>query len=206
YIKNNFAKHRKYYGLDSWNEEGWKWLERTGNHKEHNTTKKRPADVFAIEKQHLRPISSPIEGYFDNNNSSITRTVRKDNTIWYKSNRYSVPLGTFNQINSVFIKVTDNTQLLIIVPETGELLAKHFIETTKGNLIQDSNHVRNRTVGIDAYITKVAEKFTEKETAINYLNEIRKLRSRYIRDQLQSIHKQTSNYTQEVIDLNTADE
>lgn len=200
YIKNNFAKYRRYYGLDSWNEEGWKWLERTGNHKEHNTTKKRPVDVFAVEKQHLRPISSPIEGYFDNNNSSITRTVRKDNTIWYKSNRYSVPLGTFNQMKDVFIKITDDTHLLIIVPETGELLAKHSIETTKGNLIQDSNHVRDCTIGIDDYITKVAEEFTEKEVAINYLNEIRKLRSRYIRDQLQLIDKQIPNYTQEVID------
>src|SRR5699024_5180968 len=105
-----------------------------------------------------------------------------------------------SDLNSVFIKVTDDTQLLIIVPETGELLAKHFIETTKGNLIQDQNHVHNRTVSIYAYITKVAEKFTEKEVAIDYLNEIRKLRCRYIRDQLQSIHKQSSNYTKEVID------
>ena len=27
---------------------------------------------------------------------SITRTVRKDNTIWYEGNRYSVPLGTYD--------------------------------------------------------------------------------------------------------------
>src|SRR5690625_978182 len=98
YVKHNFAKHRIYHGLDSWNEAGWKWLERTGNYKVHNTIKKRPVEVFTLEKQHLRPISSPTTNYLNSNYaSSITRSVRKDNTIWYKSNRYSVPLGTFNK-------------------------------------------------------------------------------------------------------------
>src|SRR5690625_6244597 len=59
YIKNNFAKYRIYYGLDTWNEESWRWLERTGNYKHHNTTKKRPVEVFNIEKHHLRPVSYP---------------------------------------------------------------------------------------------------------------------------------------------------
>src|SRR5699024_9454160 len=93
YVKQNFAKHRMYHGLDAWNEAGWDWLERTGNFKTHHTIKKRPIEVFALEKQHLRPASSPIVSYLDGDyESSITRTVRKDNTIWYKSNRYSVPL------------------------------------------------------------------------------------------------------------------
>ena len=87
YIKNNFAKYRIYYGLDTWNEESWRWLERTGNYKHHNTTKKRPVEVFNIEKHHLRPVSYPVANYLDCDNPndlSITRSVRKDNTIWYK--------------------------------------------------------------------------------------------------------------------------
>src|SRR5690625_2744815 len=80
-----------------------------------NTTKKRPIEVFTLEKQHLRPISSPIENYYfdSNHESSITRSVRKDNTIWYKSNRYSVPLGTFNKLKEVYIEITDDNYLLI---------------------------------------------------------------------------------------------
>src|SRR5690625_2023181 len=109
YIKHNFAKHRVYHGLDKWNEESLKWLERTGNYKEHNSTKKRPVEVFSLERLHLRPISSPIEGIFDPKiTSSITRSVRKDNTIWFQSNRYSVPLGTFNKIKSVSIEQMDH--------------------------------------------------------------------------------------------------
>jgi len=65
YVKKNFAKHRVYHGLDVWNESAWKWLKRTGNYKHHHTTKKRPVEVFAIEKQHFRPVSSPIANYLD---------------------------------------------------------------------------------------------------------------------------------------------
>lgn len=202
YIKQNFAKHRRYNGLDSWNEAGWEWLGRTGNYKFHNTTKKRPVEVFALEKQHLRPISYSIEGYLDNNHeSSIARTIRKDNTIWYKSNRYSVPLGTFHTTKQVYIEITDDNYLLIIESTTGEFIAKHQIESGKGNLIQDTNHTRDRTAGIDAYINTVASKFTAEEKAKTYLQLIRKGRSRYIRDQLQLILKQLELYDQEIIDL-----
>ena len=201
YIKQNFAKHRLYYGLDTWNEDGWKWLERTGNYKYHNTTKKRPVEVFALEKQHLRPISSSIENYFDSNTtSSITRTVRKDNTIWYNANRYSVPLGTFHKLKQVHIETTDEGYLLIVQPDTGEIIAKHTIEVGRGKLVQDTNHRRDRTKGINAYIEIVASNFSNKEKATIYLETIRDKRSRYIRDQLQMILKQIKTNNQKVID------
>jgi transposase len=201
YIKHNFAKHRIYYGLDTWNENGLKWLKRTGNYKHHNTTKKRPVEVFALEKQHLRPVSSPIENYFDSNNtSSIARTVRKDNTIWYKSNRYSVPLGTFHKSKQVHIETTDEEYLIIVEPDTGEIIGKHKIETDKGKLIQDTNHRRDRTKGIDEYINTVASAFSDKKKAVVYLETIRERRSRYIRDQLQTILKQIKTHEQKVID------
>src|SRR5699024_1707325 len=49
YIKNNFAKYRIYYGLDIWNEESWRWLERTGNYQHHNTTKKIESVIIYIK-------------------------------------------------------------------------------------------------------------------------------------------------------------
>ena len=203
YIKQNFAKHRIYYGLDAWNESGWKWLERTGNYKVHNTTKKRPIEVFSLEKQHLRPISTPIENYYfdSNHESSITRSIRKDNTIWYKSNRYSVPLGTFNKLKQVYIEVTDDHHLLVRETSNGVIIAKHRIVTGKGELIQASNHKRNRTKGIDAYIETVASNFSNKSQAKVYLEKIREVRPRYIRDQLQLITKQIKQSDKRVIDL-----
>jgi len=201
YVKQNFAKHRLYHGLDAWNEAGWKWLERTGNYKVHNTIKKRPVEVFTLEKQHLRPISSPTTNYLNSNYaSSITRSVRKDNTIWYKSNRYSVPLGTFNKLKEVFIETTDDDYLIIRETRGGRIIAKHEIASDKGELIQDTNHKRDRTKGIDTYIETVAKKFSDKYKAKIFLEKIRNIRSRYIRDQLQMILKQIKQHNRKIID------
>lgn len=56
YVKRNFAKHRVFHNLEVWNEKCLAWLERRGNKNIHNTTKKRPVEVHALEKQHLRPV------------------------------------------------------------------------------------------------------------------------------------------------------
>lgn len=203
YVKNNFAKHRIYYGLDTWNEAGWKWLSRTGNYKHHNTTKKRPIEVFTLEKQHLRPISQTIDNSHTNGyyTSSISRSVRKDNTIWYLSNRYTVPLGTFNKIDKVYIETTDDRLLIIRETESGPIIAQHEMGKGKGELIQDTNHKRDRTKGIDAYIKTVAICFSEEDKAELYLQEIRKVRRRYIRDQLQLIMKHVKLQEQALLDL-----
>ncbi|MFP3324952.1 IS21 family transposase, partial [Planococcus sp. SIMBA_160] len=100
YVKNNFAKNRVYSTLEDWNDRSLNWLERTGNYKVHNTTKKRPYEVFLLEKQHLRKISDPLS-FESNYTESITRNVRKDNTVHFRSNRYSVPLGTYTKLANV---------------------------------------------------------------------------------------------------------
>lgn len=54
YMKHNFAEHRLFTNIDRWNEDGWRWLNRTGNYKIHHTTKKRPVEVFQEEKTTLK--------------------------------------------------------------------------------------------------------------------------------------------------------
>lgn len=63
--------------------------------------KKRPKDVFTLEKSHLMSISNYK---IHSNNESITKTVLKDNTIQYKSNYYSVPLGTYQSRKGNLVK------------------------------------------------------------------------------------------------------
>lgn len=189
YVKHNFAKHRVYHNIDSWNEQGWQWLNRTGNYKIHNTTKKRPVEVFSLERQHLRPVTKKID-IKNNYETSITRCVHKDNTIRYLSNRYSVPLGTFGKHETVSIKENADNQLNIYIPETGEIIAKHSIPNGKGILIKDRNHSRDRNKGIDALIDTVAQKFEDYEMAYNFLCTLKEYYPRYIRDQLQMILKE----------------
>ncbi|WP_339063989.1 IS21 family transposase [Tepidibacillus marianensis] len=123
YVKQNFAKNRVFSNLDTWDEKCLAWLERTGNYNVHHTTKKRPVEVHALEKQHLKPISTLFS--FENNlESSIPRTVHKDNIIKYKSNRYSLPLGTYRPKgdNTVYIEIFEE-ELIIRREPKGEVLA-----------------------------------------------------------------------------------
>lgn len=126
YIKGNFADSRVFSDIEDWNHRGLQWLQRTGNHQVHQTTKKRPAEVFLLEKQHLQPVSSLLS-FESTSKQSITRTVSKDNTIRYKSNRYSVPLGTHQtkSENLVLIELKgDEQQTLVIRKESkGEVIA-----------------------------------------------------------------------------------
>lgn len=104
FVKGNFAKNRVFHQIETWNEQCLAWLERKGNYQVHNTIKKRPVEVFALEKPHLRKVSSLLS-FESNHRSSITRTVHKDNIIKFRSNRYSVPLGTYKPFgdNTVYV-------------------------------------------------------------------------------------------------------
>lgn len=151
YIKHNFAKHRVFTNINRWNEDVREWLHRTGNYKIHSTTKKRPVEVFLEEKKYLRPIAKEISYNFSNPVSSITRTVRQDNTILYKSNRYSVPLGTYKKQKKVYISVKEE-YIEIYASSNGPLIAKHKISKEKGQLIQATQHRRDRSKGINTIL------------------------------------------------------
>lgn len=196
FVKKNFANNRIYHNIDSWNEQSRKWLERTGNGKMHNGTKKRPAEVFLLEKQHLRQVISKNK----NNKNSIARNVRKDNTVLYLSNRYSVPLGTFHQNPEVHLYTTEENILVIYVKDSGVVLAKHQICSEKGELIQNRSHRRDRTKGIEEYMGHTSQYFSNQEEIKFYLNELKKRYSRYFRDQLTLLNKCIDTDTEAIID------
>jgi len=168
YVKQNFARHRMFVSVDKLNEECLSWLDRTGNALVHHTTKKIPAEVFAIEKQHLRPVLEKIKSP----KMSITRTVRKDNTIWYEGNRYSVPLGTYDGTAKEVGVQACETRLRIYDLDTREYLAEHERSFLKGQLIQNTNHRRDRTKGIRAYLESVTRQFSDTQLAAAYLEAI----------------------------------
>ncbi|WP_256439067.1 DDE-type integrase/transposase/recombinase [Sediminibacillus dalangtanensis] len=72
FVKYNFGKNRVFHNIESWNEQCLAWLKRKGNYQVHNTIKKRPIEVFALEKPHLREVSAPLS-FESNLGSSITR-------------------------------------------------------------------------------------------------------------------------------------
>lgn len=177
YVKGNFLPHRYFMDIDILNQGFAEWLERTGNAKVHGTTKKIPAKVFELERAHLRPILTTTEVAAT---ASINRIVRKDNTILYESNRYSVPLGTYTKEKEVAIDVKDGK--LIITNIFGDyVIAEHPLCTGKGKLIKNNNHGRDREHGITELLTALSQKLGG--MCDPFLEEIRNRKPRYVRDQ-----------------------
>lgn len=194
YVKYNFAKNRVFPNLDAWNEKCLAWLSRTGNYNIHNTTKKRPVEVHALEKQHLKPVSSLLS-FESNLVSSITRNVQKDNIIKYKSNRYSVPLGTYRPRgdNKVYLEI-HGEELIIKADLQGEVIAKHKLCHGIGELIKNRQHTRDRSKGIQAYKETIIRQFEDQEKAQRYINEVAESHPRYVRDQLQVIQSVITHF------------
>ncbi|RDA73798.1 hypothetical protein DU449_00135, partial [Hafnia paralvei] len=124
----NFAIHRTFVDIDSFNENCLNWLERTGNAKVHDIMKKAPAEVFALESQHLQPVPQSLKKNL--NDTSLNYNVRKNNTVFYKQNRYQVPKGTYEPGKQVKLIIKDSSMDIVDL-NTGEIIAHHVISKNK---------------------------------------------------------------------------
>lgn len=176
FVKGNFMENRLYMGLDVWNRSFESWLAQAAKRK-HGTTKRRPVDMFAEEREHLLPIygMAPV-GIAE----ETDRIVRKDNTVLYKSNRYSVPYGTYARDNTVFLDADGDK--LHIMDRVGERLATHDICREKGRLIKLGAHRRDRGEKLRALREKTVALLGE-EFRI-YLEALCERKPRYVKDQL----------------------
>lgn len=194
YVKRNFAKNRTFHNLEKLNEDCLAWLERTGNGKVHNTTKKIPAEVFVLEKQHLIPVPHKIN---ISTTKIITRIIRKDNTITYQGNRYALPLGSYAPDKYVDIKEEEN-MLVIIDSDTNKVIIRYPLSNEKGRLFKSSECRREKDKGIDAYLKEVAKLLNESQDAYHFLELVRQDKPRYIRDQLKIIKDNCTDKTWQV--------
>lgn len=186
YVKGNFLENRIYSDDETLNQELLKWLDRTANAKLHGTTKRIPKEVFAQERQHLRPLpvlTNQTEGV-------IRRKVRKDNTILYESNRYSVPLGTYYDCPDVVIRA-ESGELRVFTPKM-EPICSHTLASGKGLLIQNQNHRRDRESGLNQLQQELEEAL--KHQVDEYLRALRKEKRRYARDQFLMIRSLLTQY------------
>jgi transposase len=186
YAKHGFAKHRIFHNIDSFNEDCMKWLERTANGKEHETTKKIPAEVFSIEKQYLIPVSELKFNYAVNEN--IPYPVRKDNIILYKSNRYRVPKGTYESGKKVYMLVEDEV-INITDVETGEIYARHQLCHEKGRLIGKKREERDNSKSLKKLEENTLKLMGADVIAQEFLEGIHKEKPRYYRDQMGVLKK-----------------
>jgi len=191
YFKFSFARHRKFFDIDSWNEDFIAWLARTANAKVHGTTKKVPEEVFCQEKLFLKPVPhtrrilTPI----------VSRSVHKDNTVIYKGCRYSVPLGTYSPGREVTLEEIDG-KLRITDIFDPIILAEHPLSGEKGRLIKKTNHGRDYSEPLDAMERKLLEKLQGLDEARIFIQRIRQFKGRYVRDQFQLVERTVSEFNE----------
>ena len=188
FVKRNFLPHRFFMEEEDLNESFLAWLARTGNAKVHGTTKKVPAQVFELEREHLRAVQSKI----NNLSPSIMRTVRKDNTILYNSNRYSLPQGTYTKHPEVTVTATQD-ELAIYDAFGNDLLARHSISPLRGTLIKLTEHRRDKSASLDKLEGQILDGLdsTVTDQWKAYLRKIREHKPRYYRDHLTMLRQLT---------------
>ncbi|MDO4650582.1 MAG: IS21 family transposase [Eubacteriales bacterium] len=184
FAKHGFAEHRTMTDIESFNDDCLAWLQRTANHDVHGTTHKRPDEVFALEQEYLIPVS---EYSFESAvNDSISYTVRKDNVVLYKGNRYRVPVGTYHKGVRVFMIIDDLADTVTITDMiTGEIYATHPLCHEKGKLIGRSERSeRDRSKTVLQQEQTLMELFKNHELVSPFLEHIHQEKPRYYRDQL----------------------
>lgn len=200
FVKKNFSQNRVFHHIDKLNEECRAWLFRTGNGKIHNTTKKIPAQVFSEERKHLTPVTEKLEQQ-KIPTGSISVSVRKNNTVPYNGNRYSVPLGTYKDPKTfVHLDITEAGILKVIDQKTGEVIARHLVCADKGKLVKNNDHGRDKSRKIQELINKVIEEYHDLPQIQPFLGGIRVAKPRYIRDQLQLIQNTIQDAEKAVIE------
>jgi len=195
YVKYNFLRGRIYVNIDALNGQAVEWLERTANAKTHAATRKVPREEWILEREHLKTVS----GIFIPEQVPRQYTVRKDNTISYKSNFYELPGGSYQGPGTtVGVKIVEG-QLVICQSDNTEMV-RYKIYKGKGRLIGNSNFKRDYSAKIEELIAEVASHFEHPHLAKTYFEQVRRDNPRYIRDQLLLVRKLIHRHGMQIMD------
>ena len=143
----------------------------------------KPKDQLLLEQEQLLEIPPYT---FDEPDPVFP--VRKHNVVLYRRNWYTLPAGTY-QGRGTNVTILAQEGELIIKDINGRHLATHEICYGKGRLISNTDHKRDKSKKIDGLMLDVAVLFPDNDSALMYLEKIRKKMQRYARDQFLYIRK-----------------
>lgn len=185
YIKSNFLRGRVYVNDEMLNDECIGWLERTGNQNRHSVYRFVPSAEFTIEKDYLKEYKTKVDGPEMYAKSYV---VRKDNTISYKGNLYSVPLGNYQKKGSRVLVVANEADLQIEIYGESDcrLIATHDIVTDrKGTVVVNPEHQKRpqskTLLQAEVELTNMLLRFSDEHCVQRYLDNIYNAGPRYYR-------------------------
>jgi hypothetical protein len=124
--------------------------------------------------------------------------VLKDNTIKYKSNFYSLPVGTYKG-HKTKILLSINNDVLFIYDLDKNLITSHIICILKGKYIRKTDHIRDKSKTLDENRTKSIEILGNTANARLFILKIEQTKKRYLHDNLRAIIKSVNKNLQEEI-------
>lgn len=196
YVKNNFLSGRVYVNIDSLNEEAFGWLSRTANAKVNGTTRAVPAEEFKKEQPELIPYTASV----DEPELEVREyTVRKDNTMLYHSNFYSLPLGTYEgQGTRVLVsRNMDDNELEIYASKDFSLIARHKICPFRGKYIGKDGHANSRSRDIlesERILREHLNEWVEDSLLSRFLKALHEDRPRYYRKSVTALASLLTDY------------
>lgn len=161
------------------NTAGLSWLERTANKLAHGQTKKVPAEEWLIERDFLQPFEPVIVEPLP----PLLYAVRKDNTISFKSNLYSLPLGTYVG-RGTQVAVCSEEGILIIYKTNQAELCRHTISPESGVKIINTDHRRDKSKTLEDMVEGLCDRAAAPDNMRQFIFGIRTDKPRYLRDQL----------------------
>lgn len=194
YVKQNFLYNRPFSDIETLNQEALAWLARTANHMPHSSTRKQPGAEWEIEKQYLKPYhpASP------KTNEPLVYSVRKDNSISFRGNFYSLPLGTYKGKGCQVHLVPEDGKLQIY-DSKGALLCTHDRSPGKGQKIINNDHKREKSAGIKTLMVQVCTGLENPDQGQSFLDAIRTEKPRYLRDQILLLKQTIERHPREII-------
>jgi transposase len=197
YVKDNFVKGRTFSGMQGVNDAVLGWLWRTGNGKVHSATRLIPHQEWLKEKNHLLPVHN--KPYQADTPEFIHYKVRKDNTITYKGNYYSLPVGTYkNQQSTVLLNPRNNK--LDVYDLNKNLLATHTVSTLKGRYISISDHRRDKSQTLGQRKQEAINRLGGNAKALEFVEAIARSKPRYFNDNLRTLLSRLKTPDKQVLD------
>lgn len=196
YVKNNFLSGRTYTGDEELNKTALSWLMRTGNGKQHAGTKKVPQQEWHIEREYLQALK-PVT---TNTEVNLTRyKVRKDNTIHYKSNFYTLPLGTYQSQDS-WVFLNEKAGEIRLYDQNNSLLTTHALYIGQGQTIRNTDHERDKSQSIPLLKQEVLRLLSADEKGQLLIEQLSKAKPRYLRDSLLVLKKHLPDFDMSTIE------
>lgn len=130
YIKGSFLHGREFSGIDDVRNQSNLWLLKVANEREHQTTLRKPSELFREEQSSLQPLG--IHLY-----ASEQRKVDKTGLISYRGRSYSVPYRYQGDVVEIHCF---GTNLCVTDPKSGELLAEWDTSKHQFRINKNTNH------------------------------------------------------------------